>query len=65
MADTIRSLKKELKEYREYVESVFSNHKDAYSELRKSFEEHIWEPDAHNPAFLAGKLGKKPPWSKK
>jgi len=58
MADTIKSLKKEFKEYKEEVETMFVNHKSAYATLKKAVEEHLWEPDAHNPAFLASKRAK-------
>ena len=59
MADTIKSLKKEFKEYKEEVEALFANHKKAYTDLRKAVEDHLWEPDAHHPAFLAAKKREK------
>ena len=55
MADTIESLKKEFKEYKVEVDELFTNHKKAYQDLRKAVEAHLWEPDAHHPAFLASK----------
>ena len=53
MATTIKSLEKRLNEYEEEVKELFTNHKEAYALLKKALEDHLWEPDAHHPAFLA------------
>ena len=53
MADKIKALKKEFKEYKTTVDKVLDNHKAAYANLKKAVEDHIWEPDAHHPAVLA------------
>jgi len=56
---TITSLNKELQEYKDYVEEMFSNHKTAFDNLKSALEAHCWEPDAHHPAFLAKKWSER------
>ena len=51
----LKALKKEFEEYKEEASELFDNHKKAYQDLRKAVEAHLWEPDAHHPAFLASK----------
>jgi len=56
MADTIKSLKKEVNGRIESINEILDNHKKAYANLKKALEDHLWEPDAHHPAFLATQL---------
>jgi hypothetical protein len=51
----VEALQKEFKEYKEEVNELFVNHKKAYANLKGVIEAHLWEPDAHHPAFLASR----------